>query len=129
MFKKCLAFACLLIYVHILRAQEPQRISAKLFLSLTKKHPDALIFDVRPLDKFVQYRIENAVTMPTEAELIDVTKPLPRQDTLFVYCEKELRSGPAVEVLDSLGFKHVYELKGGLISWRRNGLPLDESKP
>ncbi len=126
---KQIIFGILIIsFTTIVNAQKPQRINAKLFLSLTEKHPDALVLDTRPLDKYKLYRIKNAVPLPTKAELIDVVKELDRQDTIFVYCEKELRSASAIELLDSLGFKCVYELKGGLISWRRNGLPLDESE-
>jgi len=112
---------------HVLNMQEPQRISAKRFYALITKHPNALIIDVRPSDKYALYRIENAMPLPTKAQLIEIANDLPKQDTLFVYCEKELRSGPAVELLDSLGFKNVFELKGGLISWRRNSLPIDDN--
>ncbi len=122
-------FSILIIsFTTLVNAQNPQRINAKLFLSLIQKHPDALVLDTRPLDKYKLYRIKNAVPLPTKAELIDVVKELDRQDTIFVYCEKELRSASAIESLDSLGFKCVYELKGGLINWRRNSLPLDESE-
>jgi len=118
----------MLFTMHLSMAQSPKRINAKLFYSLTQKHPKALIIDVRPSKKFVQYRIEKAKPLPDKAELLDLPKTVSFQDTIFVYCEIEKRSPDAAATLDSLGYQHVYELKGGLISWRRNGLPLDDSK-
>jgi rhodanese-related sulfurtransferase len=118
----------LIFFVSSSDAQSPKRISPKLFYSLTQKHPDAMIFDVRPSEKFEQYRIKEAIPLPEKGQLLDLAKDLPRIDTLFIYCEFESRTGRVGEILDSLGFKNVYELKGGLISWRRNALPLDESK-
>ncbi|MCG8582216.1 MAG: rhodanese-like domain-containing protein [Bacteroidales bacterium] len=117
----------LLLGVLLTNAQGPKRVSAKLFYSLTQKHPKALIFDVRPSEKFAQYRINEAIPLPEKKQLLDLAKNLPRTDTVFVYCEKELRSGQVGELLDSLGFINIYELKGGLISWRRNGLPIDDT--
>ena len=107
------------------QGQSSKRISAKLFYSLTQKHPDALIVDVRPSEKFAQYRIKNAIPAPVKNDLLKLEGIVEKSDSIFVYCEKDLRSGPAAEVLDSLGYLNVFELKGGLISWRRNGLPLD----
>jgi len=109
-------------------AQDSQRINAKKFSAIINTHTDVLILDVRPSEKFALFRIKDAIPLPTKAQLIDLANDLPKQDTILVYCGKELRSTPAVQLLDSLGFKCVYELKGGLISWRRNGLPLDETK-
>jgi len=108
------------------QGQSSKRISAKLFYSLTQKHPDALIVDVRPSEKFAQYRIKNALPAPVKNDLLKLEGVVEKSDSIFVYCEKDLRSGPAAEVLDSLGYHNVFELKGGLISWRKNGLPLDD---
>lgn len=107
-------------------AQNSKRVSAKLFYSLTQKHPNSLIIDVRPSKKFSQYRIHNAAPAPEKEDLKELVILVPKNDTLFVYCEKDIRTKPAAELLDSLGYTNVFELKGGLISWRRNGLPLDE---
>ncbi len=106
-------------------SQSAKRINSKEFYSLIQSHPDAIILDTRPWQKYEQDRIKNALPVPDKAMLITYVKNRSREDTVLVYCEKELRSGPAAEVLDSLGFKHIYELKGGLISWRKNRLPLE----
>lgn len=109
--------------------QSSERVSPKLFYSLMQKHPDAVVLDTRPSEKYEQYRIKNAIPVPDKAALLKQVKLVSKDDTILVYCEKELRSGPAAKTLDSLGFRHIYELKGGLISWRRSGLPLETTKP
>ncbi len=124
--KICFLFFGLMLTLSV-TAQSPKRVSPKLFYSLTQKHPHALIIDVRPPEKYTQYRIKEAAPAPEKKDLTHLAKLIPTTDTIFVYCEKELRSGAAAQLLDSLGFKHVYELKGGIISWRRNGLPLDDT--
>jgi len=127
MLKKSIVCISLLLIFNIIDAQRPKCVSAKQFYFLTEKHPNALILDVRPSEKFAQYRIKNAIPLPTKKELIALARELPRQDTILIYCEIESRSRPAVHALDSLGFTHVYELRGGLISWRRICLPLDDT--
>ena len=106
-------------------AQKSQRINAKLFYSLIQKHPKALVIDVRPSVKFGQYRIEGAAPAPEKKDLLELVKIVPKNDTLFIYCEKDIRTQPAAEILTNLGYVNIFELKGGLNSWRRNGLPLD----
>ena len=42
---------------------------------------------------------------------------------VFVYCLSGGRSSKANEKIQSLGFKNVYELDGGILEWRKNKLP------
>ncbi|MBS2209805.1 rhodanese-like domain-containing protein [Carboxylicivirga mesophila] len=111
-----------------LMAQGSKRVSAKEFHALIQQHPNALLVDVRPAGMFAKYRLQDAMPAPEKADLLELTKVVPKTDTIFVYCEKDIRTRPAAEVLVELGYIHVIELKGGLVSWRRNGLPLDQDE-
>ena len=42
---------------------------------------------------------------------LDTTKPL------LIYCRSGKRSGRASKIMDSLGFKKIYDLKGGYLNW------------
>lgn len=42
---------------------------------------------------------------------LDTTKPL------LIYCRSGKRSGRASRIMDSLGFKKIYDLKGGYLNW------------
>lgn len=49
---------------------------------------------------------------------------------LLVFCRSGQRSAQAVrQLLDEHHFKNVYNLEGGLLAWRRAGLPLEEPAP
>ncbi|MBR8538188.1 rhodanese-like domain-containing protein [Carboxylicivirga sediminis] len=111
-----------------LMAQDSKRVTAKEFYALIQQHPDALIVDVRPAGMFAKYRLQNAMPAPEKADLIELTKVVPKSDTIFLYCEKDIRTRPAAEILQGLGYTNIIELKGGLVSWRRYELPLDEEK-
>lgn len=49
----------------------------------------------------------------------DATQPI------LVTCFSGHRSNTAVEKLEKLGFKKIYELKGGLINWMNKGYRLE----
>lgn len=42
----------------------------------------------------------------------------------FIYCKAGGRSAEALQVLKNKGFKTVYNLEGGLMSWKNNNLPI-----
>jgi len=46
------------------------------------------------------------------------------QRPVVVVCASGHRSQTAAKMLAKLGFVEVYDLKGGLVAWQRQGLPL-----
>ena len=50
-------------------------------------------------------------------------KELSKDSTILVYCRSGRRSMNAAEILTKLGYK-VVNLKGGIIEWREDGLPV-----
>ncbi len=48
-----------------------------------------------------------------EKEIQKVNKDRP----VFIYCRSGGRSGRAAELMKKLGFKKVYDLRGGYLSW------------
>ena len=46
-------------------------------------------------------------------EKLDKTKPI------AIYCKSGGRSGQAAKLLSELGFKEVYDLKGGILNWNK----------
>ena len=47
---------------------------------------------------------------------------------VFVYCAIGVRSHDAAVMLRKTGFTEVYDLKGGIINWKLDGLPIIKGK-
>jgi rhodanese-related sulfurtransferase len=57
---------------------------------------------------------------------------LDKDKTYLVHCIKNPaggRSSRALETLQELGFKNLYNLEGGYIAWQEAALPLTEAAP
>lgn len=101
-------------------------IEPKAFAEKIKETPNAQIIDVRTAPEFAGSHIDTAVNIDwlgdafvSNTEKLDKTKPI------FVYCKTGNRSQSAAAKLEKLGFKTIYELKGGLLQWDAQGF----SKP
>lgn len=42
-----------------------------------------------------------------------------KDEELILYCRSGNRSGQACQILDSLGFNHTRNLKGGMLDWQQ----------
>lgn len=76
------------------------------------------LIDVRTEQEFNQGTIEGAINY----DILDGTlqanlKELDKTKTVFVFCAKGSRSAKAGKILESNGFKVVYDLEGGYSSW------------
>ena len=83
------------------------------------------IIDVRTPEEFSEGYITNAINVnwndnsfDTEVLKFNKTKPV------YVYCLAGGRSASASTKLKKLGFKTVYDLKGGMNAWRNANLPV-----
>jgi rhodanese-related sulfurtransferase len=56
------------------------------------------------------------------SELMQQAGSLPVEANLVFYCEKGIRSQLAIQRLEALGFKNLYNLSGGMKAWRQAGL-------
>lgn len=49
-----------------------------------------------------------------------------RHQPYIIYCQSGNRSGQALEQMRELGFKNVYNLKGGILAWSGQQYPLEK---
>lgn len=93
-----------------------QEISSQNAIDLIKNNPDLLIVDVRTSGEFETGHIEGAlnidVGLPNFKEEID---RLDKNKKYLVYCRSGNRSKFAGRIMESLGFKEVYDLDGGIV--------------
>lgn len=47
-----------------------------------------------------------------------IEKRLDKEKPVYIYCRSGKRSAKSVKVFKTLGFKKIYDLKGGFLSWK-----------
>ncbi len=93
-------------------------------------NPDFVILDVRTPEEFRQGSIEGAALLDYYApDFRDRFAALDRDATIFTYCRSGNRSSHVLALADKLGFKQVYDLSGGIVAWKKAGLPLVKEDP
>ncbi len=92
------------------------------------KDDSSLMLDVRMPFEFRGKRIRDAVNIPTSQEMETFTDTLSRSHSLFIYCYNGYRSRRAAEMFYDKGFRKVYNLEGGIVAWRKDGMPTVRGK-
>jgi rhodanese-related sulfurtransferase len=82
-----------------------------------------LIIDVRTPAEFKQERIEQAVNKPLDS-IEKWIHELPKDKTIYFVCRSGNRSGIAQRIAAQRGYADAYNMTGGMIAWRREGLPV-----
>ncbi len=79
-----------------------------------------IILDVRTDVEYARSHIRDAVLIPLMV-LSKRVHELKKDQRILVYCYKGNRSKTACEYLASKGFKHIYNMLGGIDSWIEEG--------
>lgn len=81
------------------------------------ENSDIVIVDVREEEEMAEGYIEGAVLIPLDTVESDIENKIQDKDkTILVYCRSGRRSAIACDIMDSLGYKNVYDF-GGIIDW------------
>lgn len=83
----------------------------------------AVVLDVRAPAEYSAGHLPNARNIPI-AELDKRVSELPANKPVLVCCASGVTSGRAAGVLRKAGRNDVFNLSGGLQSWRQAGLPV-----
>jgi rhodanese-related sulfurtransferase len=84
-----------------------------------------VLLDVRTPDETAKGVIAGATYLDYfrkdfEAEVAKLDK----NKTYFIYCAAGGRSGETMDLMSKLGFKRVYNLKGGFTDWKKMKFPV-----
>ncbi len=86
---------------------------------------EGIILDVRTPEEVAGGYIQNASTINIYDEDFEKKINLMQKDKdIYVYCLSGGRSGQAAKILSKNGFKHVYNMEGGMLAWKRNNFPV-----
>jgi rhodanese-related sulfurtransferase len=79
--------------------------------------PGDVLLDVRSKSEFDAGNISLSINIPVD-ELRQRLNELPRDKTIFIYCEAGLRGYLAQRILVQSGFNNVFNLSGGYRLWK-----------
>ena len=88
---------------------------------------DFYIYDVRERKEFEKEHIPGSINVPLGEFLTsENVKGLPEKGLKVVVCKSGHRSSIAVQDLIERGVKNIYNLPGGIVEWKKKGLPLED---
>ncbi|MBU2995409.1 rhodanese-like domain-containing protein [Cellulophaga baltica] len=84
-------------------------------ISNTKK---LQLVDVRSPQEYKTGAIKNAINIDFyQPEIFEIEfNKLDKEKPVYIYCRSGARSGKAAKTLDNLGFKEIYDLRGGFMA-------------
>jgi len=92
--------------------------------ALRANRKEGVLIDVREHEEYVQGHIAGAELIPLR-HIIEDAERLPRNRPILLICRSGRRSTRAMHWLLGLGFENVANLKGGLLSWKAMGRPVE----
>ena len=89
------------------------------------KSDSVQLVDVRTPQEYAEGHIDGALNIDVQSDDFKelAQRELSKDSTVLVYCRSGRRSLDAAEMLTRLGY-NVVNLKGGIIEWKEDGLPL-----
>lgn len=77
------------------------------------------IIDVRTPEEYQNGHIENAQNINVQSgDFKAKMENFDREKPIYIYCRSGSRSANAGRILEKMGFKEIYDLKGGILSWK-----------
>lgn len=98
---------------------------AKKLIEDNKNNRDFIVLDVRTKDEYDAGYIDNAINI--DIYLPDFSKKVDELDknkTYLAYCRAGIRSGTATKMMESMGFKNIYNLIHGFAEWELKRYPI-----
>lgn len=97
----------------------------KPFIEAARADSTAVLLDVRRPSEFAEDHIDGAANLDWLNTKVfrRGMKKLCRQRTYYIYCRSGRRSNAAAVYMQKKGF-HVVDMKGGILRWKEQGLPV-----
>ena len=87
---------------------------------------DVVVLDVRTPEEVAMGVIGSPLKINyRDVDFKEQLKALDKSKTYLVYCKGGGRSAQTKLIMDTNGFDLVYDLKGGITTWKIAGLPID----
>ena len=93
-----------------------KRVSAEIFESVRLR--GATAFDARPASTSKRDPIPNLPPLPPEDVQAGCLPDLPKDEPVYLICDRGLYSELVGLYLEAAGFREIYNVVGGLLAWR-----------
>jgi len=105
-----------------------ENLSAEQFYKLLNKEKDYILLDVRtPQEFYKEGHIEGANLIPIQLfKYLYLGGKGIKNKKVFIYCRSGNRSAVASKIIESWGIKKVYNLKNGILEWKKEGFPIEK---
>jgi rhodanese-related sulfurtransferase len=95
--------------------------------ALNAGHYDFTIIDVRTPEEYAAGHIPGALNRDYSSPAFkDDINDFNKDKIYLVYCQTGRRSAATSQVMAELGFKHIYNMTGGISAWEAAGLPVNQ---
>ncbi len=87
-----------------------------------------VILDVRGGEDFKKEHIAGAINLDVfDRGFEEKLKRMDTNKTYLVYCKTGFRSKIAAGIMAKMGFRHVYNMAGGVEAWKSMGYPVEKT--
>lgn len=127
LFVRFLSVLIVLSVQQIVHAQKskPVQLTAIAFKQQLDSGSRKMIIDVRTPEEFATGYINGANNINVnDKNFVNRLSLLDKTAPVYLYCKGGLRSAQAATILQEQGFTQVYDLKGGIMAWNNQELPL-----
>jgi rhodanese-related sulfurtransferase len=111
------ALIALFLYLRFRPVAGLRHLDGEAFQGALTKEKNRMLIDVREPAEYVRGHLEGAVNIPL-SHLAGHIGGVPRDTTVFLYCQSGMRGQQAGRMLSGQGYLHLVHLKGGISAWR-----------
>jgi rhodanese-related sulfurtransferase len=119
-----LAASCLSLHSQVADSTKYQSLEPSVFQNKYLEEDNSILIDVREFFEFRKSRIKGAINIPSSGGYDVAADTTSRDKTLFFYCYSGGRSRRAAEFFYNKGFRKIYNLKGGIVEWKKERMPV-----
>ncbi len=84
------------------------------------------LVDVRTSEEYLDSHLKGAQNIcVTNSDFKEKLKTLDKEKPVYLYCRMGGRSARAAKILKEMGFKKVYDMDGGITSWKEKNLMIE----
>lgn len=92
-------------------------LTASEFQQALQSHSNKILIDVRTPGEYKGGYIPSAINIPV-SDLSSRVNNIAKDKAIFVYCQSGMRSNQAGRILSKHGYTTIFNLRGGILSWK-----------